>query len=122
MKNITIEFFFIILSFAFSMGIAQVIFSLASDQIFSNLKNQNLLNAVVKSHWIYIGLLIYLVATIAWIWILSKVDLRFAYPIASLSIIFAPLIKSYYENIYLGFKYWLGLVIIVIGVILISKN
>ena len=122
MKNITIEFFFIILTFAFSMGLAQVIFSLASDQIFTNLKNQNLFNSILKSHWIYIGLFIYVVATIAWIWILSKVDLRFAYPIASLSIIFAPLIKSYYENMYLGFKYWLGLIIIIIGVILISKN
>tara|TARA_B100000242_G_C42668224_1_gene313449 strand:+ start:7 stop:375 length:369 start_codon:yes stop_codon:yes gene_type:complete len=122
MKNISIEFFFILLSFAFSMGLAQVIFSLASDQIFSNLKNHNLFNSILKSHWIYIGLLIYILATIAWIWILSKVDLRFAYPIASLSIIFAPLIKSYYENMYLGFKYWLGLVVIIIGIILISKN
>ena len=82
MKNISIEFFFIILSFAFSMGLAQVIFSIASDQIFSNLKNQNLFNSVLKSHWIYIGLLIYIIATAACIWILSKVDLRFAYPIA----------------------------------------
>ena len=79
MKNITIEFFFIILTFAFSMGLAQVIFSLASDQIFTNLKNQNLFNSILKSHWIYIGLFIYVIATIAWIWILSKVDLRFTY-------------------------------------------
>lgn len=104
MKNISIEFFFIILCFAFSMGLSQVIFSLASDQIFSNLKNQNLFISVLKNHWIYIRLLIYIIATAAWIWILSKVDLRFAYPIASLSIISATLIKSYYENMYLGFK------------------
>ncbi len=122
MKNISVEFFFIILCIAFSMGIAQLIFSLASEQIFDNFKTQNIFKSIYKSHWIYIGLFIYIVATVAWIWILSKVDLRFAYPIASLSIVFAPLFKSYYENIYLGPKYWLGLGIIVIGVILISDN
>ena len=122
MKNLTLEFFIIILCFAFSMGIAQFIFSLASDQIFSNLKIHNLYRAILKSYWIYLALFIYILATIVWIWILSKVDLRYAYPLASLSIIFAPLLKSYYENLYLGPKYWLGLIIILIGVILMSEN
>ena len=122
MKSLTLEFFFIILCFAFSMGVAQFIFSLASNQIFENFKSNSFFKSIIMSQWIYIGLLIYIIATAVWIWVLSKVDLRYAYPIASLSILIAPLIKSYYKNIFLGPKYWFGLVIIVIGVILISDN
>tara|TARA_B110000027_G_C16028696_1_gene259769 strand:- start:98 stop:409 length:312 start_codon:yes stop_codon:yes gene_type:complete len=102
------------------MGLAQFVFSLASDQIFSNLKNDNIFFSTLNSHWLYIGIGIYIIATGVWLWVLSKVDLRFAYPVASLSIIFAPLIKSYYENTYLGPKYWLGLIVIVFGVYLIT--
>ena len=122
MKNLSLEFIIIILFFSFSMGVAQFIFSLASDQIFSNYKSNSIFRSIIVSHWLYIALFIYIIATIIWIWILSKVDLRFAYPIASLSIIFAPLIKSYYENLYLGPKYWFGLFIILIGIGLVSNN
>ena len=42
--------------------------------------------------------IIYIVVKIVWIWNLLKVDLRYACPVASLSIIFIPLLKSYYEK------------------------
>ena len=58
MKNLTLEFFFIILCFAFSMGVAQFIFSLASNQIFENFKSNSFFKSIIMSQWIYIGLLV----------------------------------------------------------------
>ena len=58
-----------------------------------------------------------------WIWILNKVELRYAYPVASLAIIFAVLYQSYINKNFPPFSYWFGIIMIIIGLfIAIYKN
>ena len=71
---------------------------------------------------VFIGLVIYLAGTIFWLAALSRVDLSYAYPFASLSYV-VMLVASWMmfdEKITLG--RFLGTVVIGIGVLLISRN
>ena len=71
---------------------------------------------------VFIGLAIYLAGTVFWLAALSRVDLSYAYPFASISYI-VMLVASWMmfdERITLG--RFLGTVVIGIGVLLISRN
>jgi drug/metabolite transporter (DMT)-like permease len=71
---------------------------------------------------VFIGLIVFLCGTLFWLAALSRVDLSYAYPFASLSYVIM-LVASWLlfdEKISLGRL--LGTVVIGIGVILISRN
>lgn len=72
--------------------------------------------------WVFFGLLIYGLGTVFWLAALSRVDLSYAYPFASLSYV-AMLIISYFifgESISL--LRIAGTAVIIIGVLLISRS
>ena len=72
--------------------------------------------------YVFIGLAIYLAGTVFWLAALSRVDLSYAYPFASLSYV-VMLVASWMmfdEKITLGRL--IGTVVIGIGVFLISRN
>jgi multidrug transporter EmrE-like cation transporter len=72
--------------------------------------------------YVFIGLVIYLAGTVFWLAALSRVDLSYAYPFASLSYV-VMLVASWMmfdEKITLGRL--LGTLVIGIGVFLISRN
>jgi len=71
---------------------------------------------------VFIGLAIYLVGTVFWLAALSRVDLSFAYPFASLNyvVMLAASWIMFDEKITLSRI--LGTVVIGIGVLLISRN
>lgn len=86
--------------------------------------NQFLLTSwkMVTNPYVFVGLVIYFAGTIFWLAALSRVDLSYAYPFASLSYV-VMLVASWMmfdEKITLGRL--LGTVVIGIGVFLISRN
>lgn len=69
---------------------------------------------------IFIGLAIYACATILWLYILSKADLSFVYPIQSLAYVFALFLAFFLFKENVSLNRWLGTIVICFGVYLIS--
>ncbi len=104
------------------MGVAQVILTRASDQISKNLTKKNIFYSTLSSEWLLLGIIFYILATIYWLWILSKVDIRYAYPIASTSIVFASIVYSFQTESLPSINYWAGLAIILIGLAIVVNS
>lgn len=104
------------------MGFAQVILSNASDQIAKNLTKKNIIYSILSSEWLLLGIVFYFFALIYWLWILSKVDLRYAYPIASTSVVFASIASSYQLGVFPSINYWIGLVLIILGLTIVINS
>ena len=115
MNSLTNFYFILLLIYAAVMGYNQIIFVKASDQISKNLTKKNIFYSILSSEWLLSGIVFYIFATIYWLWILSKVDIRYAYPIASTSVVFASIAYSFQSGFFSSINYWVGLVIILIG-------
>jgi len=71
---------------------------------------------------VFIGLAIYLVGTVFWLAALSRVNLSFAYPFASLNYVVMLVASRMMFDEKITLSRLLGTVVIVIGVLLISRN
>ena len=71
---------------------------------------------------VFIGLVIYLAGTIFWLAALSRVDLSYAYPFASLSYVVMLVASWMMFDEKITLSRFLGTVVIGIGVLLISRN
>ena len=112
--------FIALIFYAIIMGGSQIILAKASKQLGQNFSDGPLVYALFKSYWLYIAITFYIFATSFWLFILYRVDIRLAYPIASTSVIFAALIQTYIDNSIPSTSYWAGLLLVVIGLVLIN--
>lgn len=114
----------LILLFAYAglMGIAQIIFANAAKEINQLIPLRGLLFSVFSSYWLWFGLFIYAIATVFWLYMLTRVDIRFAYPIASTAVIFASLFQSFHTKSFPSFTYWIGLFTVLLGLSLINRG
>jgi drug/metabolite transporter (DMT)-like permease len=78
--------------------------------------------SVLKSYYFWLGLVIYAVSIVCWLWLLSFIPLRFAYPIAAMSIMLAPLFQASVTGDWPAAKYWLGVAIVIGGLSLIATS
>lgn len=97
-------------------GIAcgQILFKLAARSIHSGAH----LVAVLTSPFLITGVVIYGVTTLAWIWLLSKLELTRAYPFMALSFIFVPLLSTFLLGEHISPRYWAGTILIIAGLLL----
>lgn len=96
----------------------QILFKLASRTLRDG---QPLIHALVSPYFLF-GILIYGIATLAWIWQLSKVDLNRAYPLMTLSFIFVPLMSVYVLAESVSPRYWVGLALVLLGLYVILSG
>lgn len=66
--------------------------------------------------WLFASLAVYAVATIAWVSVLQHVPLGRAYPFMALAFVFVPLMSIWAFGETQGSRYYLGVVLICIGV------
>jgi len=66
---------------------------------------------------LYAALALYGVATLLWIWILSRVPLSRAYPFVALGVALVPLASIVMFNERVRPAFWIGVILIVIGII-----
>ncbi len=71
---------------------------------------------------VFVGLSLYVCASVIWLVVLSRVDLSFAYPMMGMSYVFILFISKYLlkEDV-MPFR-WLGAVLICTGVVIISRT
>lgn len=77
---------------------------------------------MITNPYVFIGLVIYLAGTIFWLAALSRVDLSYAYPFASLSYVFMLVASWMMFDEKITLSRIVGTVVIGIGVLLIYKN
>lgn len=68
------------------------------------------------------ALIVYAGVTIVWVWQLSQTDLSRAYPFMALSFVFVPLLSALMLGETIGAYYWLGIGLIVIGVLVVQLS
>jgi multidrug transporter EmrE-like cation transporter len=72
---------------------------------------------ILSHHAFYVALSLYAFATFLWIWILSRVPLSQAYPWVAVGIVIVPLLGWYIFGERVKPAFWLGVLLIVFGVI-----
>ena len=77
---------------------------------------------IFSSPLIIIGIIVYTIAVFFWLFGLSKVDLSFAYPFLALSYVLVILASLVILGEYISPLRWIGLAVICIGVLIISRS
>ncbi|MDD3925040.1 MAG: EamA family transporter [bacterium] len=86
-----------------------------------NLVTAKLMKILMMPHvWTGIGL--YIVSTLIWLLVLSKVELSFAYPLISLSYVAVLLVSWLILKEHVTMVRWAGVCIICLGVAVMSKS
>jgi drug/metabolite transporter (DMT)-like permease len=64
----------------------------------------------------YAAIILYAVATLLWVWLLSRVTLMQAYPWVSAGVVIVPLLSGFIFGERVASTYWLGGVLIISGI------
>jgi drug/metabolite transporter (DMT)-like permease len=69
----------------------------------------------------YLALCIYGAGTLFWLWLLTRYPLTLAYPFAAIALIAVPLFDVVFFGARTNLSYWLGLAMIVTGVVVVTR-
>jgi len=109
------------------MSIGQILFKKTAISISESLKPElalGLFEGIIKAlsvPWLYCALTTYGVATIFWLYILQRIPLSVAYPFSVLAMVIVPILALFLFNEQINWSYWVGLIFIVIGLIIIAS-
>jgi drug/metabolite transporter (DMT)-like permease len=76
---------------------------------------------IAKSPYIMSGLLLYGIATIIWLYVISKIPFSIAYPFQSLSYAMGVVVAYFIFKENIDLSQWIGVLVIIVGVYLIAK-
>ena len=68
------------------------------------------------------GVAMYIVGTLIWLVVLSRLDLSFAYPLVASTYIFTPLLANLLLHEHIPGLRWVGIIVILIGVIIVARQ
>jgi drug/metabolite transporter (DMT)-like permease len=71
---------------------------------------------------VFIGLMLYILASVIWLTVLSKADVSYIYPMISLGYILTAFLAKFYFNENISVVRWFGILLILGGVFLIAKS
>jgi drug/metabolite transporter (DMT)-like permease len=74
------------------------------------------------SPFIWLGLAIYGMSVLTWLWVLSKVDVSVAYPFVGISFILTVGIGALYLHEHVSPLRWFGTLLIVAGCVVIARS
>jgi drug/metabolite transporter (DMT)-like permease len=78
--------------------------------------------SAMMSPYLWLGVALYGFSFLFWLWLLSFIPLRYAYPISSLSIVIAPLVSGLISKDFPHTAYWIGLGLVITGLTLIVSQ
>lgn len=67
------------------------------------------------------GIAMYIVGTLIWLVVLSRMDLSFAYPLVATTYVFTPLLAHLLLNEPIPTLRWLGIAFILVGVFIVAR-
>ncbi|MGH8155256.1 MAG: EamA family transporter [Rhodanobacteraceae bacterium] len=98
----------------------QVCFKLGVGHETTGPREQSLVQKVLHSHWVALGVAVYVVEFTLWFSALSRVQLSFAFPIMALSYVGVVLASRFLLKERISLRRWAGIATIVIGVALVA--
>ena len=114
-----------LVSFTVLMSIGQILFKKTALFLVENSnEGLSLLDGIFKAltvPWLYMALCVYAMATICWLYILQRIPLSLAYPFSALAMIMVPIIAVYLFGERLTWSYWIGVLFIFTGIIIIAR-
>ena len=114
-----------LVSFTFLMSLGQILFKKTALSLAINSNESlNLLDGIIKAltvPWLYMALCVYGIATIFWLYILQRIPLSLAYPFSAFAMVMVPIIAVYIFGERLSWSYWIGVLFIFTGIIIIAR-
>ena len=80
------------------------------------------LSSVFRSPMVWVGLALYGLGAVAWLIVLSRLDLSFAYPFLALSYAITPILAWRLLDEPVSGLRWLGIAVIILGVVIVSRT
>ena len=80
-----------------------------------------LLVRVFTTPIILAGIAMYIVGTLIWLVVLSRLDLSFAYPLVATTYVFTPLLANLILHEQIPGLRWVGIALIMLGVIVVAR-
>lgn len=80
------------------------------------------IGTLITNIWLWIAMFCYAVSILLWMSILSKIEVSFAYPFLSIGYIISAVIGYFFFQESLSIIRIMGIIVICIGVILISRS
>ena len=75
--------------------------------------------AGLSNIYLWTGLAIYACSFVIWLWLLSFIPLRYAYPVAATSLLIVPLLSGLITRSFPPPTYWIGIVLVIVGLTLV---
>lgn len=82
----------------------------------------SLLNMIFGSPLVLLGLVLYALGALAWIAVLSRLDLGLAYPFLALNFVLVALVSKFALGETLPPLRWAGIAVICIGILLVARS
>lgn len=76
----------------------------------------------VFSPLVFSGLTCYGISMVVWLWVLSRYELSYARPFVALGYIIVALYSFFFMGENVGLERWIGIGLIVVGVILVARS
>ena len=111
-----IEFVVILCTLGIAAG--QILFKLSANAA----KHADSFFASSALLWLFPALALYGITTLVWVWVLQKADLGRVYPFMAVSFIFVPLVSYFVFGERFSNSYFLGLGLVVLGLIVITRG
>ncbi|MCF8567108.1 EamA family transporter [Alicyclobacillus tolerans] len=73
------------------------------------------------SPWVIAGIVLYVIATVVWIYLLSKMPLSLLYPLQSLAYVMAVVVAIFVFKEQVSILRWVGVAVILLGAALVVK-
>ena len=111
-------FYAIVLLCVVGIAAGQILFKLTADavQVSGNYLDTRALT------YLLLALMIYGLSTLAWVWVLQKIDLGKAYPFMALAFVLVPLGSHLLFSERFQMQYFIGIVFIMVGIALTVKG
>ncbi len=100
------------------IAIGQILFKCTAESLRSS---ENYLNLTTIA-WLFSALIVYGTTTLGWIYTLQHGSLARIYPWMALAFILVPLMSVFILGERLTFSYWIGVTLIIAGVVISIRN
>lgn len=79
-----------------------------------------LITLIVQSPWVWAGLALYGIGAVAWIAVLARLELSYAYPFLALNFVLITLTSRFILGEQVSLARWLGIAVICLGILLVA--
>ena len=100
-----------------SISVGQLLFKLSAER----LADRSILYLFLSPVFV-IAIMVYGVATFGWISVLRRLPLSQAYPFSVLTFVLVPLLSHFVLREEMSSSYWLGVAILIVGLVLIVRS